>query len=627
MIDPLPNVRIAELTKVADETTAKARQLAAGNELATAALARLDDLPTSLAAVIVGETKKGKSSVVNGLLGRPGMSPVAVDVATATYVMFEHGPDEARVRTGDGTARRIELSELADWTSVEGLSRNPDAADADGRIPGYPVSAKLEVDLLRHVALIDTPGVGGLIGEHTASTMAAIDTAGAMIFVTDLTVPLTEHEAAFLQRATESANVADVVIVANMADKLPPDEAAAAVDDARRRIAAQLPAFADAPIIAVSARRAEMAAIGSQGESARALLRERSGIDDLVRLIEERFVARSQVITQGIRLRVAQQALGIVASAAQARIEVLSSAAPATNIVELDDRLNRLRHDAETARVAFQAEIGALRRTLLGRIETAFLELTNELDHLAMDGVDHEQIEPIFSARIAALTDELTTVTVSGTGAATHKQFEVLMADESAAESLDSALSSAVAQAGSAVALRQGRDYQEQPMSADAAFMAVMGVTSGMSLTNMVLGGSAAQFLGLSLGAAVLGPVSLVLGAATLTLGLRRAKRNVRVTETRSWVRDISATARKDLTDATVARLDDAGLIIQTALRNFLHYENEQFREAQRLSRSTNPTNELAAARSTLDQASRLASTVGKAIDAIKLRQLSPPPA
>ncbi|MGH3469656.1 MAG: hypothetical protein ACRDQF_18200, partial [Thermocrispum sp.] len=40
--------------------------------------------------VVVGETKRGKSSLVNALLATPGLSPVDAEVATATYLVFDH---------------------------------------------------------------------------------------------------------------------------------------------------------------------------------------------------------------------------------------------------------------------------------------------------------------------------------------------------------------------------------------------------------------------------------------------------------------------------------------------------------------------------------------------------------
>src|ERR1700722_4774230 len=66
----------------------------------------LDDLVTRLdgeigvdesavaAVVVAGETKRGKSSLVNALLARPGLSPVGPDVATNCFISFLRGGRE-----------------------------------------------------------------------------------------------------------------------------------------------------------------------------------------------------------------------------------------------------------------------------------------------------------------------------------------------------------------------------------------------------------------------------------------------------------------------------------------------------------------------------------------------------
>src|SRR5512142_3006074 len=45
--------------------------------------------------VVVGETKRGKSSLVNMLIGVPNLSPVDVAVATSAYLEFRHAPQPA----------------------------------------------------------------------------------------------------------------------------------------------------------------------------------------------------------------------------------------------------------------------------------------------------------------------------------------------------------------------------------------------------------------------------------------------------------------------------------------------------------------------------------------------------
>jgi len=43
--------------------------------------------------VVIGETNRGKSCLVNALLGTPDLSPVDAGTATATYLVLEYGAE------------------------------------------------------------------------------------------------------------------------------------------------------------------------------------------------------------------------------------------------------------------------------------------------------------------------------------------------------------------------------------------------------------------------------------------------------------------------------------------------------------------------------------------------------
>src|SRR5262249_24103938 len=66
--------------------------------------------------VIVGETKRGKSSLINALLGVPGLSPVDAAVATATYLQFVPGDPAARAWP-PGAADPIDVDDLREWAT------------------------------------------------------------------------------------------------------------------------------------------------------------------------------------------------------------------------------------------------------------------------------------------------------------------------------------------------------------------------------------------------------------------------------------------------------------------------------------------------------------------------------
>src|SRR2546430_12783171 len=66
---------------------------------------------TAVRIVVAGETKRGKSSLVNSLAGRPLLSPVGVDVTTACWVELSYGEqDEATGLLADPTSLCTPLS-------------------------------------------------------------------------------------------------------------------------------------------------------------------------------------------------------------------------------------------------------------------------------------------------------------------------------------------------------------------------------------------------------------------------------------------------------------------------------------------------------------------------------------
>ena len=153
--------------------------------------------------VVAGEAKRGKSSLINSLLDRTGLSPVNADVATNAYIEFvfaEH--PGVRVLTADAlhvspASTEIETSadELTRWATVEG---NP------GNAAGVRhIEVRVDAPILRALTLVDTPGVGGLNSAHGEITLQALPLATALLFVVDANAPVSAPELAFLESATE----------------------------------------------------------------------------------------------------------------------------------------------------------------------------------------------------------------------------------------------------------------------------------------------------------------------------------------------------------------------------------------------------------------------------------------
>jgi hypothetical protein len=158
-------------------------------------------LGVTVPVVVVGEFKRGKSTLVNALLRR-AVCPVDADVITAvpTVVRFGESPTATAFCSPDpedddgapSRTQRLRWDDLADAVS-----------DA-GRVDGGPLPSLVEVQLphpmLRSgMTLVDTPGVGGLDSAHGVLTLRALDGAHAALLVTDAAQELTAPEMQFLR--------------------------------------------------------------------------------------------------------------------------------------------------------------------------------------------------------------------------------------------------------------------------------------------------------------------------------------------------------------------------------------------------------------------------------------------
>jgi hypothetical protein len=166
--------------------------------------------------IVVGEFKQGKSQLVNALVNAP-VCPVDDDIATAVPTTVRYGERAAASVTSttaiggpiepDGRSQRTEvpIAELARYVSERGGR----AADSDVAAAEVVLPRKL---LKSGLTLIDSPGVGGLNSAHALTTLAALPSAHAMLFVSDASQEYTEPEIQFLRHAMRIApNVACVL--------------------------------------------------------------------------------------------------------------------------------------------------------------------------------------------------------------------------------------------------------------------------------------------------------------------------------------------------------------------------------------------------------------------------------
>jgi GTP-binding protein EngB required for normal cell division len=146
-----------------------------------------------LYVVFVGEFKRGKSSLLNALLGRRDVFPVDEDIATSIVTAVTYGDDEeAQVFIeGEEAPRSVALSAVRQFVTESCNPHNTQRVRFVGiRFP-FPA-------LTRGLTLVDTPGEGCLNVEHTAATLAILPQADAAVVLVDAVEPVTTKELEFI---------------------------------------------------------------------------------------------------------------------------------------------------------------------------------------------------------------------------------------------------------------------------------------------------------------------------------------------------------------------------------------------------------------------------------------------
>jgi hypothetical protein len=158
---------------------------------------------SGITVYVVGEYKKGKSSLVNALL-TTSVCPVDDDIATAVPTVVRFGVEPSARATYEPQDGDVG----SPWT--EAIAFEQVAAHVtEGGNPGNrrrlrSVTVGMDRALLESgLVVVDTPGVGGLGSVRNAVTASALPSAHAVLFVSDASQELTAAELRFLRTVTE----------------------------------------------------------------------------------------------------------------------------------------------------------------------------------------------------------------------------------------------------------------------------------------------------------------------------------------------------------------------------------------------------------------------------------------
>lgn len=174
-----------------------------------------------LRVLVVGEAKRGKSTLVNALLDRDVL-PSGVTPLTAVTTTVRYGEDErAEVRFLDGHEEKHPLTALADLVTERGNPGNR------RRIAGVTVYLAAPV-LAGGVELVDTPGTGSVFEWDTQTAHEALPSMDTAVFVLTADPPVSAIERDLLGRVAGLSVTTFAVL--NKADYLDPAGLAEALE-------------------------------------------------------------------------------------------------------------------------------------------------------------------------------------------------------------------------------------------------------------------------------------------------------------------------------------------------------------------------------------------------------------
>jgi tRNA U34 5-carboxymethylaminomethyl modifying GTPase MnmE/TrmE len=212
--------------------------------------------------VVIGQFKRGKTSLVNAIIGRPLLPTGAIPV-TSVITALRYGPSVRVVirRAGQPFDETIPVGRLPEVLTERGNSGNEQ----------HVTSADIEVPapfLRRGLRFVDTPGIGSARERNTAATLGFLPEADAALFVTGADAPLSDSELAFLDAARE--HIRKLFFVVNKIDQVSDTDRDAVLEYAARQLADRLGVDA-VTLFPVSATRALATARGTTAADASGL--------------------------------------------------------------------------------------------------------------------------------------------------------------------------------------------------------------------------------------------------------------------------------------------------------------------------------------------------------------------
>ncbi|WP_353649807.1 dynamin family protein [Nakamurella sp. A5-74] len=511
--------------------------------------------------VVVGETNRGKSSLVNALLGVPNLSPVDAGLATSTYLQISRAADgappaRAIAHFGPGMADiSFPIAELHGWATM-GASVE---ADRDLPPPRW-IELAVPSALLDAVVLLDTPGVGGLVPGHADLAAEAAAGATALLFVVDASAPFSQGEIGFLQSVTDRVDAVHFVVTKT--DSYRGWREIVAAD--QQLLARYVPRFTDAPFHPVSSTLAVAADAQPDARIAQ-VVRAQSGIEELRSVLTQEVSGRAALLADANLIRTAVTVLAGELVRLETERRTLTSGAEQVEHLRLrkEELLERRRTGGGRSwQVILRAQIQRARVDLTHETAREVREALN-LFRGAIDAADADQLRQL-PFHIDAYAQSMT--------ARAHRRL---------LEAMNQIVNSVLADLFTPTELATlaghlaTRPYEplvtrgpERTKNADDTIMSFAGGGIGLTLGSLVRMGAGAV-LPAAFGVVLL-PVSLALGGAAAFFMVRSRRRVQDKAHLKQWLMEVLSEAKAQIDQNIAEQFIEADEQLTLALDDVL---------------------------------------------------------
>lgn len=320
---------------------------------------------------VLGQFKRGKSSLMNSIIGRE-LLPTGMLPITSAITVLRYGPSERLLvnRIDSIIPDELPISALSDYVTEKGNPGNRKEV----------ITAYVEVPvpfLRRSIEFVDTPGVGSAITANTETTYDFLPECDAVLFVTSVDMPMTSLELEFLKDIREYVD--RIFFVVNKIDLVAHEEQGEVMEFVTETIRAQTGCNV-VKIFPVSARLGLAARMSGD-----AILYDHSGI----KALEEALVSfLSEEKSATFLAAITNKTLKILDNETALNVFGEASLQARTRIIQ-EEKSVKLRQDPRTAALAItlaRTKLEALYKVVLNNqnVEVDEMELPqlNEMESL-----------------------------------------------------------------------------------------------------------------------------------------------------------------------------------------------------------------------------------------------------